>query len=57
VQYGEWIRILRANGLQVEGLHELQAPADARPNRFGYVTPEWAQRWPSEEIWKARKRG
>jgi SAM-dependent methyltransferase len=54
-QYGEWIRILRANGLDVEALHELQAPADAPPTRFGYVTPAWAHRWPSEEIWKARK--
>ena len=22
-----------------------------------YVTPEWARQWPSEEVWKARKRG
>jgi len=54
--YGDWIRLLRANGFEVEDLVEIQAPENAAPTRFGYVTPEWAQRWPSEEIWKARKR-
>jgi SAM-dependent methyltransferase len=54
--YGDWIRLLRTNGFEVEALIELQAPADAPPTRFGFVTPEWARRWPSEEIWKARKR-
>jgi hypothetical protein len=29
----------------------------ASPTRFPYVTAEWARRWPSEEVWKARKRG
>ena len=28
----------------------------ARPNA-SFVSPEWAQRWPSEEVWVARKRG
>ena len=23
---------------------------------FPYVTHEWASKWPSEEVWKARKR-
>jgi len=53
--YGDWIRLLRANGFEVEDLVEIQAPADAPPNRFGYVTPEWSRKWPSEEVWKARK--
>ncbi len=25
--------------------------------RFTYATLDWARRWPTEEIWKARKRG
>jgi SAM-dependent methyltransferase len=54
--HGEWIRILRENGLEIEALYELQAPPDAGENRFGNVTAEWSRRWPSEEIWKARKR-
>jgi len=54
--YGDWIRLLRANDFEVEDLHEIRAPDDAKPNRFGFVTPEWARRWPSEEVWRARKR-
>lgn len=54
--HGDWIRVLRENGFEVEDLIELQAPADAQTNAF-FVSPEWAQRWPSEEVWVARKRG
>jgi SAM-dependent methyltransferase len=53
--YGDWIRVLRANGFDVEDLIELQAPVGAAP-LYSLVTPEWARQWPSEEIWKARKR-
>jgi SAM-dependent methyltransferase len=55
--WGDWIRLLRANGLEVEDLIEVRAPDGAPENRFGYVSADWARRWPSEEIWKARKRG
>jgi len=55
--YGDWIRLLREHGFEVEDLVHVQAPEGALPNRFGYVTPEWARRWPGEEIWKARKQG
>jgi hypothetical protein len=37
-------------------LIELRAPEGAT-TRFPYVNSEWARRWPSEEVWKARKRG
>jgi SAM-dependent methyltransferase len=53
--HGDMIRLLRANGFEVEDLVELQAPIGAT-TRYPYVTPEWARRWPSEEIWVARKR-
>jgi SAM-dependent methyltransferase len=53
--YGEWIRLLRANGFEVENLVELQAPEGAT-TRYPYVTADWARRWPSEEVWMARKR-
>ncbi len=54
--HGEWVRLFRANGLQVETLMEVQAPADAKPHRFpGLPSADWARRWPSEEIWSARK--
>lgn len=52
--HGELIALLRRNGLQVEELIEVQPPADAT-TRYPYVNIEWARRWPSEEVWKARK--
>jgi SAM-dependent methyltransferase len=56
--HGEWIDVLRANEFEVERLIELQAPADATTHDYySYVPAEWAKRWPSEEIWVARKRG
>jgi SAM-dependent methyltransferase len=55
--YGDWIRLFRANGLEVERLVEIQAPADAKQHRYETLPdPDWARRWPSEDIWVARKR-
>jgi SAM-dependent methyltransferase len=54
--YGDWIRLFRANDLEVEDLLELR-PADGVTTSYDFVTPEWARRWPSEEVWKLRKRG
>jgi SAM-dependent methyltransferase len=53
--YGDWIRLLRSNGFEVDDLIELQAPPNATKHPFSDVDPEWAQRWPSEEIWVAHK--
>lgn len=53
--YGDWIRLLRSNDLEIEDLIEVRAPGGAS-TRYTYVTAEWARNWPSEEIWKARKR-
>ena len=53
--HGELIALLGRCGFTVEALHELQAPEGAT-TRHEYVTPEWARRWPSEEIWVARLR-
>jgi len=53
--HGSWIRLLRDNGFEIEGLVELQARPDMAPTRFNSYTPEWARKWPIEEIWKARK--
>jgi SAM-dependent methyltransferase len=54
--HGDWIRALRANGFVVEDLIEVRPSTGARP-RFNFVSLEWARRWPSEEIWIARKGG
>jgi hypothetical protein len=53
--HGEWVATLRRPGFRVEALHELYAPPDAAPTRFEFVTPQWAQRWPVEEIWVAQR--
>jgi SAM-dependent methyltransferase len=53
--HGDWIRLLRENGFEVTDLVEIRPPADAS-TRYPYVTLDWARRWPSEEIWKARLR-
>jgi SAM-dependent methyltransferase len=56
--HGEWIRVLREAGFEVERLLEIQVPKDT-PNiePWTYVTAEWASQWPAEEVWFARKRG
>jgi SAM-dependent methyltransferase len=55
--HGEWIDLLRGSGFEIERLVEVQAPADARTHEhYAYVTAEWAQKWPCEEIWVARRR-
>ena len=57
LSHGEWIARLRDSGFTIEALHELRAPADATTHGYyDYVTPEWARRWPAEEIWVARRR-
>ncbi|HEU4448879.1 MAG TPA: class I SAM-dependent methyltransferase [Gaiellaceae bacterium] len=56
--YGDWIRLLRRCGLEVVDLVEVRAPASGEPHPYPAL-PErwWARRWPSEQIWKARKPG
>jgi hypothetical protein len=53
--HGEMLRLLRACGFVVEDLMEIQAPQHARD--YAEVSADWARRWPSEEIWKARLAG
>jgi SAM-dependent methyltransferase len=55
--HGDWIRLLRSNGFDVEDLVELQAPSQATDHPYyDFVGAEWARRWPAEEIWVTRKR-
>jgi SAM-dependent methyltransferase len=54
--YGDWIRLLRANGFEVLDLIEIRAPDDLTELRGdGLVDPDWARRWPAEQIWRVRK--
>jgi SAM-dependent methyltransferase len=55
--HGELIRVLGEHGFTVEALHELQRPEGTTDTRYDFVTPEWARRWPCEEIWRARLSG
>ena len=52
--HGSWIELLNSFGFSVERLVELRPPHGTQP-RFDFVSIEWARRWPSEEIWIARK--
>ena len=54
--HGSWIRQLRAAGFVLDALHELYPHRDARAHEFyEIVTPEWASRWPAEELWVAHR--
>jgi hypothetical protein len=53
--YGELIALLRPSGFGIEGLTEVRPPEDAT-TRYGFVTLEWARKWPAEEVWHARRR-
>ena len=54
--HGEWVRLLRRCGFEIEDLIEIQAPEGAT-TRYPYFDYEWARKWPSEEVWKVRKKG
>lgn len=55
--YGEWIRLFRANGLEVEDLVEPRPPASATTTYGWFASLGWARRFPAECIWKLRKPG
>lgn len=52
---GDWFRLFDDVGFDVFDFREVQAPATATGDRFA-VTAEWAQRYPSEQTWRLRKR-
>lgn len=54
--YGEWIGLFRAHGFEIEDLVEPRPAADATSTYWEERELEWARCWPSECIWKARKR-
>ena len=54
--HGDWIRLFRACGFEVEDLVELRAPEGATTS-FKLIDAAWAAKWPCEEAWKVRKVG
>jgi SAM-dependent methyltransferase len=55
LMHGDWIRLLRSSGFEIEDLVELLPHEDA-VTRYPHVTLEWSRQWPCEEVWKVRKR-
>jgi SAM-dependent methyltransferase len=55
---GDLIRLMRKSGFEILDMVEIFAPAHAANHPFygEHMAVEWAQRWPSEELWRARKR-
>ena len=54
--HGDWVRLLRAAGFEVEALHELYAPPDQSDHPFyEIVSGAWAAKWPAEELWVATR--
>ncbi len=53
---GEWIRLFRAHGFDVEALIEPR-PAEGATSTYRDANDHaWARRWPMEMIWRTRKR-
>ena len=51
----EWFRLFQDVGFEVLTYQELQAPAQLS-GPCHYTTAEWARKFPSEQVWKLRKR-
>ena len=56
LSHGDWIRLFHRTGFDIEDQLDLYPGPDATTD-FPLVTKDWATKWPSEEVWKVRKRG
>jgi len=56
--HGDLFRVLRESGFEVVNLVEIFASADSVDHPFygEFMSVEWARKWPSEEMWRVRKR-
>jgi len=54
--HADWLALFRETGFDVLDYLELQAPTTETETKFGTMA-EWAQKWPSEQVWKLRKQG
>lgn len=52
--HGDWIRLLRKTGFELEDMIEVYPP-EGSTTRYPFVDLTWARSWPCEEVWKARK--
>lgn len=53
--HGKMIALLRESGFEIEELIEVEIP-DGSTTSYPFVSLDWAQKWPCEEVWKVRKR-
>ena len=53
--HGDWYALFRRVGFVVEDYREPR-PAEGAPDNPFPVPAAWARRWPSEQVWKVRKR-
>jgi SAM-dependent methyltransferase len=53
--HSEWIKVLRANGFEIVDMTEVYASEDTERHAYYSFDPDWARKWPWEEIWRARK--
>ena len=51
----EWVQLFHRTGFDIVDYVEVRAPADATDDRFT-VSAAWAREFPSEQIWRLRKR-
>jgi SAM-dependent methyltransferase len=54
--HSEWIRLLRSSGFEIIDLYESYATENTPDHTYYAWSRNWAERWPWEEIWRARKR-
>jgi SAM-dependent methyltransferase len=55
LNHGDWIRLFRASGFEVEDLVELR-PGEGATTTYPWMDIGWARQWPCEEAWVVRKR-
>ncbi len=53
--YGEWIRLFRSSGFEVEALIETRPDAGARSAYLSAPDDRWARSWPAECLWALRR--
>lgn len=51
----DWMKLFRKTGFEVVDYRELQAPQPGAEVRY-FASADWSHRYPSEQIWKLRKR-
>jgi SAM-dependent methyltransferase len=54
LSHGDWVRLLRKHSFEILDLIELRPPPGAT-SPFGFVLAWWANQWPCEEVWRARR--